>query len=89
MEQVDLFDKYCDQNRMWHFEGARGVRNLEKVVSEVCGYDGNWGNVLETFLQDNPGAVEAVVNWIREANCLEWRQNLEELVEEELDEAEE
>ena len=84
MDQIELFDTYLEQNRMWHFEGASGVRNLEKVVRNVCGY-----NHLQYFLEDNPGAVEAVVNWIREANCLEWRQNLEELVEEEVDEAEE
>ena len=84
MDQIDLFDKYCDQNRMWHFEGARGVRNLTQLVEDVCGYTS-----IDTFLEDNPGAMEAVVNWIREANCLEWRQNLEELVEEEVDEAEE
>lgn len=84
MEQVDLFDTYLEQNRMWHFEGMRGVKNLNKIVQEVCGYGAH--NTLESFLEDNPGAMEAVVNWIREVNVLEWRQNLEELVEEELDE---
>ena len=84
MEQVDLFDTYLDQNRMWHFEGYRGVQNLTKIVQDVCGYGAH--KTLEGFLEDNPGAIEAVVNWIREANVLEWRQNLEELVEEELDE---
>ena len=76
MDQMELFDQYTDQNRMWHWEGVRGVRNLAKVTEEVCGYTD-----IHAFLEDNPGAVEAVVNWIREANCLEWRQNLEELVE--------
>ena len=84
MDQIELFDTYLEQNRMWHFEGARGVRNLTQLVKDVCGYTS-----IDTFLEDNPGAMEAVVNWIREANCLEWRQNLEELVEEEVDEAEE
>lgn len=82
MEQVDLFDTYLEQNQMWHFEGVRGVRNLTQIVEEVCGYTS-----LDTFLEDNPGAMEAVVNWIREVNCLEWRQNLEELTDAELDEA--
>ena len=80
MDQVEMFDTYLDQNRMWHFEGVRGVRNLTQIVEDVCGYTS-----LDTFLEDNPGAMEAVVNWIREVNCLEWRQNLEELVDVELD----
>jgi hypothetical protein len=80
MDQLELFDAYIEQNRMWHFEGHRGVQRLEKIVDEVCDY----GSLTE-FLADNPGAMEAVVNWIREANCLEWRQNLEELVAEEED----
>ena len=81
MDQIEMFDTYLDQNRMWHFEGVRGVRNLTQIVEDVCGYTS-----LDTFLEDNPGAMEAVVNWIREVNCLEWRQNLEELVDVELDE---
>ena len=81
MDQVEMFDTYLDQNRMWHFEGVRGVRNLTQIVEDVCGYTS-----IDTFLEDNPGAMEAVVNWIREVNCLEWRQNLEELVDVELDE---
>lgn len=81
MDQMEMFDTYLDQNRMWHFEGVRGVRNLTQIVEDVCGYTS-----IDTFLEDNPGAMEAVVNWIREVNCLEWRQNLEELVDVELDE---
>ena len=81
MDQMEMFDAYLDQNRMWHFEGVRGVRNLTQIVEDVCGYTS-----IDTFLEDNPGAMEAVVNWIREVNCLEWRQNLEELVDVELDE---
>ena len=85
MDQVEMFDTYLEQNRMWHFEGQRGVRHLNKIVQEVCGYMG-YGNTVELFLEDNPGAVEAIVNWIREARCVEWQQNLEELVDVELDE---
>ena len=80
MDQIELFDKYVDQNHMWSWEGLRGVRLLTQVVNEVCGYTS-----MDSFLEDNPGAMEAVVNWIREANCLEWRQNLEQLVANETD----
>lgn len=81
MDQMELFDAYIEQNRMWHFEGNQGVRRLEKVVREVCDYGD-----LQQFLADNSGAVEAVVNWIREANCPEWKENLEELMEVEVEE---
>ena len=81
MDQVEMFDTYLEQNRMWHFEGRRGVSNLQLILDQVCGYTS-----FDSFLEDNPGAMVAIVDWIREANCLEWRQNLEELVDVELDE---
>lgn len=80
MDQQELFDTYLDQKRMWHFEGDRGVRDLTKIVRTVCGYTD-----LHQFLVDNSGAVEAIVNWIREANCPEWLESLQELVEVEPD----
>ena len=79
MEQIDLFDAYLEQNNMWHFEGPRGVSRLTKIACEVCGY-GSY-NTLEMFLEDNPGAIEAVVAWIREQNNDEWAENLRELVD--------
>lgn len=79
MEQIDLFDTYLEQNNMWHFEGPRGVRHLNKVVQEVCGY-GGW-NTLEGFLEDNPGAIESVIAWVREQNNDEWAKNLREVVD--------
>jgi hypothetical protein len=76
MDQVEMFDTYLEQNGMWHFEGVRGVRILTQLVEEVCGYTS-----FDYFLEDNPGAMAAIVDWIREANCPKWRQNLEELVQ--------
>ena len=84
MDQLELFDAYIDQNRMWHFEGHQGLHRLDKLVREVCDY-----RDLNLFLADNPGAVEAIVNWIRESNCPEWKENLEELVDIQTEEEEE
>lgn len=57
-----------------HFEGERGVEDLAKLV-RVLGYNdsqyfgqfqGGCIGDLIYFLEDNPGAVEAILNWIDE-----------------------
>lgn len=83
-----LMQKYIDNNRLYSFDGERGVRNFKQVVTEVCGYEDNWGGVLENFLADNPGAVQAMMEWISSQQSPEWKENLEQMVEENaLDEA--
>ena len=42
-------------------------------------YKGELCSAIEAFLEDNPAAIETLVEYIRTANVLEWRQNLEEL----------
>ncbi len=71
----DLFDTYLTQNHMYSFEGQRGVRNLNKITQDVGGYTD-----LEHFLEDNPGAIEALINWIQEQNNQDWNRNLIDLV---------
>jgi hypothetical protein len=68
---------YMSENRMHCMEGERGVKNLEKVMTEVCGYDGDWGGVLRNFFTDNSGAIEAVIEWIGKARVSEWSENLD------------
>lgn len=80
---MSKFDAYLDQNRMWCFEGQSGIRKFEQLVTEVCGYgkDHIFNDVLREFLEDNPGAIDAMVEWIREhADCGEWSKNLNDLV---------
>ena len=79
MQQEDLFDQWLDENRMYSFEGRTGVKNLTRIINEVCNYNSNYGSAIEAFLEDNPAAIETLVEYIRTANVLEWRQNLEEL----------
>lgn len=64
--------------------GQRGVRNLNKITQDVGGYTD-----LEEFLEDNPGAIEAVINWIQEQNNELWDRNLGCLVEIDSDEDDE
>ena len=79
MDKYDIWDKYCDQ----HFrtvEGERGVRNLENLVSNL-GY-----MHIEEFLADNPGAVEAIVefvgDWVSRGMGNDWAEQLELALEE-------
>lgn len=61
-----------DNNKIGRFEGEKGVENLNKVA-KLLGYDESnfkYGSALETFLADNPGAMEAILEWIdNNANC--------------------
>lgn len=79
----ELVDQYIEQNKLYSFEGQRGVRNLTKLV-EAIGYNSRFNNSsIEAFLEDNSGAIEAMVEWIRERNSPEWQESLSEQVAEE------
>lgn len=83
----DMMDKFCDQERIYRLEGETGVANLAKIV-EAIGYKDpqyNWTlrngasiGSLVMFLEDCPGAVEAINNWIREFAAPEWVEQLQE-----------
>lgn len=69
----DLLDKYIDQEKIYSFEG---IENLEKVV-EAIGYDS-----LDNFFEDNSGALEAVIEWLRENgnHVSEWKEELKKAI---------
>ena len=84
-ERGVAFDAYCDE----HFrsvEGERGVRNLDQLC-ETLGYGQGFmrNRAIEDFLTDNPGAVEAVLEFIGEwvERNDEWAESLREAVEDE------
>lgn len=74
MEKQEILDAYM-QEKNFRFEGEIGVKNLNKIA-HALGYkeDGLlYGSSFESFLQDNPGCVELIFNWIREqARNLQW-----------------
>jgi len=76
----DALQRYMDDNRMYCMEGARGVRNLAKIVVDVCGYTPDYRGAMVGFFEDNPGAIEAVIEWIGKQKVIEWKDNLESLV---------
>jgi hypothetical protein len=86
MSDRDVIDIYMD-NFFRSYYGERAVKSLERLC-EVLGY-GNGvmrGRALEEMLTDNPGAIEALAEWIFEQvdqGPIEWQQKLEEHLKEE------
>lgn len=78
----DMFDDYVSTMR---FEGERGVENLEKVCTTLgypeTGY--RYGSPIESFLADNPGCIEAMLEWISEwiEKSPEWQAAIEAVTE--------
>ena len=69
---TELIDDYCTDMR---FEGECGVREFESLL-EGIGYSSH--SALHSFFGDNPGAINAVVQWIQEHgdDIPEWHQSL-------------
>lgn len=72
----ELIEKWMDQERIYSLEGPRGVRNFSNLV-RVLGY-----HSFDEFLEDNPGALEALVNWITDSDLPEWKEKFSAVVEE-------
>lgn len=86
----DLYEEWTNQKKIYRWEGETGVENFEKLVAAI-GYSGNqfkYGSPIESFLCDNPGAIEALIEWITDhgERSPEWRSNLESELEEESEE---
>lgn len=77
MSFFDVLDAFEDKNSIHTYEGQRGVKNLYHIVSAL---NPEYCDVIE-FLEDNPGAVEAIVEWIKKVKLPEWRQSLIEALE--------
>lgn len=79
-------DRAIDENKLFRTEGRKGVENLCKIV-QMIGYvdkqyfgqfeGGSFGDLIE-FLEDNSGAVQAIIEWIKEEgdDNYEWQEML-------------
>jgi len=84
----EVVDSYMNQENMHVMEGHRGVTNLCKLVRAIgytdemgfgqLTYDATIGDLI-AFFEDNSGAIEAVIEWIKGARCVEWKENLEDV----------
>ncbi len=85
MDGDELVQAWQEQNKAWHFEGDAGLDRLTQLV-EVLGYTGHGfkhGSPIESFLSDNPGACEKIVEFISEwaERNREWREALENSID--------
>lgn len=82
MDKYEIVDMYMD-NFVHTCEGERGVRELGELC-ETLGYGEGFmrGRAIEEMLIDNPGAVEAVVEFLRAwaVRNTEWQKKLEEVL---------
>jgi hypothetical protein len=88
MKNMDtLLDKYMDQEKLTQFEGRRGVEGLCQLARALGYKDSMYFGQLSSkaalgdllmLLEDNPGAIEALHNWIRDTNSPEFRDALTE-----------
>ena len=91
-KQVDfstIFKRYIKQENLYQTEGRRGLINLCRVA-RALGYEdfSESGRVdstaclgdLAEFLQYNPGAIEAVFEWISNSQRKVWIDNVNYLV---------
>ena len=81
MEQslTELIQEYRDHKRVQCMEGSSGCQNLCKLV-RAMGYrdamNRQYGDLIK-FFEDNPGAIEAVIDWIAEQDIQDWKECLE------------
>jgi DNA/RNA-binding domain of Phe-tRNA-synthetase-like protein len=75
MDMSELIDEYFSLKgpRSGIMEGAVGLRNMEKIV-EIFGYRQG----IRNFLQENSGALESILEWIREQDVEDWKEQLRE-----------
>lgn len=81
----ELVDEVLDTKNLHQIEGPRGVKNLNTFVgllgySDPAGSSGEHGQLIR-FLEDNPGAIEALHNWVAGQRTPEWREALAEVLE--------
>ena len=83
-QRQNVVDTYMD-NYFFRMEGEQGVRNLE-TMCEHLGYGSGFmrGRAIEEMLADNPGAVEAVAQFLADwaVRNTEWNSALEQVLEE-------
>jgi len=89
MSFEELVDLYLSQKNLYMLEGSTGVKNLEKLLKAIEG-DSFFGNPIVDFLENNPGAIEAIINWIKEEGGFvdDWVDSLKEAVDDSDDEDE-
>ena len=86
----DILERYMSEHKMHRFEGTTGVRHFEKLVEDMGYTDGQFigRHGILNFLADNSGAIQALIEWIEQANVPEWEENLSDCLQEKAEEEE-
>lgn len=89
MEDVsELVERYMEQEQMYRMEGRAGLENLCQLTGALGYKDPQYYGQMSSkavlgdlvmFLEDNSGAVEAVVEWIKQQRSPEWHAALSEV----------
>jgi len=66
----EVLDMFMTLENIYHFEGRAGVNNFSKIC-KALGYDS-----VDDFLEDNPGALNAIVEWISGQEVEDWKEKL-------------
>lgn len=70
-----LIQDYLDFKKIHRFEGPSAIRNLEILFKAL---DENYRDT-DAFLSDNPGACEAIIEWLGTVRSKEWKERLKAL----------
>jgi hypothetical protein len=82
-DMFELIEEYCDQKNIRRWEGDQGLDNLNTLLKTI-GYKPEgfkYGSPVEKFLTDNPGAIEALIEFISDAGIDDWGDGLRAEIE--------
>lgn len=90
----ELIEAFQAENHHHSYENEEGVRNFCRLLNAMGYRDpqyfgqfagASYGDLIR-FLEDNPGAMEVLVEWIAEQNFPEWKRELESHLREPVEE---
>jgi hypothetical protein len=85
----ELVDAYMEQENLHRLEGRKGVEAICQLAAALGYKDPTYFGQLTSkatvgdllcMLEDNPGMVEVMVEWVRASNSQEHKESLEALV---------
>lgn len=89
MDLDELVDTFMEQERLHCTEGRRGLEAMCQLAAALGYKDPMYfgqltqkatvGDLL-CMMEDNPGLIEAMVNWVRDSRSPEFKESLEALV---------
>lgn len=74
LEMCEVMQEFRDQKGIHCVEGSSGVKKLG-IILKTLGYTDRFGSIVEDFLEDNSGCIEAIITWIEEnGDGGEWQE---------------